>query len=1157
MDFRILGPLEVHRRGRPVALGGPKQRALLALLVLHAGETVSADRLIDELWGERPSPSARNSLQALVSRLRRVLDDPDEAPRIATRPAGYVLDVAPDELDLRRYEGLCAEGRDALGRNDRETGAARLREALELWRGEPLADFAFEPFARSARDRLQELRLAALEDRIAADLALGRHAELVAELEALVEQHPLRERPRGLLMVALYRSGRQADALDAYRSARARLIQELGLEPGRDLRDLESAILRQDASLDAPATAIPRRAREDGAGPALVGRTLELEALLAGLEDAFAGRGRTFLLSGEPGIGKSRLADELASAASARGARVLVGRCWEAGGAPAYWPWVQVVRSQLRRPEAQTLDAALGRAGRDNGLEPVAARFQLFDAVCAVMKEAAAERPVVVVLDDLHAADESSILLMRFAAAELEPVPVVILGAYRDVDPTVGEALSEALADLARRPSTRLLPLGALSASDIGALVRSATGQEAFGGVVAAIHHRTEGNPLFVGELLRLLSADGLLDLEAVEVTIPQGVHAVIERRLRRIPKRCRDVLGLASIVGRDFRTDLLAAMSELPQDELLEVLDDAVDARLIRGAPGGTDRIRFSHVLIRDVLYAGLSPLRRAALHRRAGELLAERGEAAAEAQLAELAHHFVLAGPDCAERALEYARRAGERALEQLAFEEAARLFEVGMDALDVQENEALRCELLLSLGEARARAGREQAAKDSFLRAAQLAERTADPERLARAALGYGGRFLWARAGQDRRIVALLEDALRRLPRRDTALRARVMARLAGALRDQRSRERMDALSGEAVSIARRIGDPSTLAYALDGRLGAILWPENPTERLAIAEEALQLAEATGDRERAVQARYYRNGMTMLELGDIAAVEDELETIQAMADELRQPAQRWLVTVTRATLAVFQGRFVEAERLMAEALAQGQLAQSADAVLSHVVQQFMLRWQRGAFDGLRELLERSIRDYPARPMFRCMLAMLDADEARRPDALRQLEAIAADDYAALPLDNEWLFSMGFLAEAAHRLRTPEHAATMYELLEPYAGRNASSADVICTGSVSRFLALAASTMNRWDDAAEHFEAALAMNARMGGLPWVARTQLDYARALLERGQLRDPERVQDLLASCGATFGALGMKRCATDVAALEQASLRGHRLRARRV
>jgi tetratricopeptide (TPR) repeat protein len=364
-------------------------------------------------------------------------------------------------------------------------------------------------------------------------------------------------------------------------------------------------------------------------------------------------------------------------------------------------------------------------------------------------------------------------------------------------------------------------------------------------------------------------------------------------------------------------------------------------------------------------------------------------------------------------------------------------------------------------------------------------------------------------------------------------------------------------MDALSSEAVSIARRIGDPATLAYALDGRLGAILWPENPTERLAIAEEVLQLAEAIGDRERAVQARYYRNGMTMLELGDIAAVEDELENIQPIADELRQPAQRWLVTVTRATLAVFQGRFVQAERLMAEALALGQLAQSADAVLSHLVQQFMLRWQRGAFDGLRELLERAIRDYPARPMFRCMLALLHADEARRPDALRQLEAIAADDYAALPLDNEWLYSMGFLAEVAHRLGTPEHAAAIYELLEPYAGRNAGSADVICTGSVSRFLALAATTMRRWDDAATHFEAALVMNTRMGGLPWVARTQLDYARTLLERGHLRDPERAQDLLASCDATFGQLGMARCASDAAALEQASLRRDRLRARPV
>jgi DNA-binding SARP family transcriptional activator len=1140
-----------------VALGGPKQRALLALLLLHAGEAVAADRLIDELWGERPPPSARNSLQALVSRLRRALADPEAHPRIATRPAGYLLEVAAEQFDLARFERLCAEGRDALAANDAATAAARLREALDLWRGEPLADVAFEPFARSARDRLEETRVTALEGRIEADLALGRHAELVAELEALVKQHPVRERPVALLMLALYRSGRQAEALDAYRSARAMLVRELGLEPSRRLRDLESAILRQDTSLDAAAgraPAVPPDGRETSAGPALVGRTRELDVLLGGLEAAFAGRGGTFLLSGEPGIGKSRLADELASAASGRGAQVLVGRCWEAGGAPAYWPWVQVIRSHLQRPEAHTLDLALGRAGGRPRLEPAAARFELFDAVCAVLRAAAAERPAVVVLDDLHAADEPSLLLLRFAAAQLERERVVIVGAYRDVDPTVGETLADALADLARRPSTTLLHLDGLSARDIGAFVRDTTGTEAVEGLVAAIHRRTEGNPLFVGELLRLIGATGRLDTHAIEATIPQGVHAVIERRLRHISKRTRHSLGLASILGRDFRTDLLAAMSERREDELLEMLDEAFDARLIGAAPGRAERLRFSHVLIRDVLYADLSPLRRAALHRRAGEVIVKRAGPAPEPQLAELAHHFALAGPDAASTAVDYARRAARYALELLAFEEAARLFEVALRALD-ERDDVLRCDLLLSLGEARARAGQERAAKESLLQAAGLAQATGEPEQLARAALGYGGRFVWARAGQDRRTVALLEDALRRLPRPDTPLRARVLARLAGALRDQRERERIDALSSEAVSIARRIGDPATLAYALDGRFAATMWPENPTERLAIADELLGLAEVTGDRERTVQARYYRAGMTMLELGDIRSVEDELDTIAAIADELRQPAQRWLVSVTRATLALFQGRFDEAEGLVAEALALGRLAQSSDAVLSHRVQIFTLRWQRGALDGLRELLERSIRDYPARPMFRCMLALLHAEEGRDSDALRQLDALAADRFAALPLTNEWLFSTGFLAEAAHRLATPTHAATIYELLAPYADRNASTADYICTGSVSRFLALAAATMRRWDEAAGHFDAAVAMNARMGALPWTARTQLDYARALLERPQPRDPERAHDLLSRCTTTFRQLGMKRCAGDAAALERALPRRHRSHAR--
>jgi len=284
IEFRILGPFEVSERGQPLEVGAGKQRALLALLVLHAGEVVSTDRLIDALWGERPPASALNSVHIYVSRLRKALGN----GRLETRGHGYRLALEPEQLDLARFERLLGEGRGLLAEGEAERAAEALRNALALWRGPPLSDFESEPFAQGEIARLEELRLAALEERIDADLALGRHAELVSELEALVREHPLREGLRAQLMLALYRSGRQAEALAAYQHARRTLAEELGLEPGRTLQELERAILRQDAQLDPPARAaapLGRARRRSGVLIAIGAVLLLLAAVVtAGIE---------------------------------------------------------------------------------------------------------------------------------------------------------------------------------------------------------------------------------------------------------------------------------------------------------------------------------------------------------------------------------------------------------------------------------------------------------------------------------------------------------------------------------------------------------------------------------------------------------------------------------------------------------------------------------------------------------------------------------------------------------------------------------------------------------------------------------------------------------------------------------------------------------
>ena len=500
-----------------------------------------------------------------------------------------------------------AAGREALAAGAPAVAAQRLEEALALWRGPALADLRYEEFAQAQIARLEDLRASALEDRITAELQLGRHKLLVGELEQLVAEHPYRERLAAALMTALYRSGRQADALQVYRRTRRLLVEELGIEPGRELKEVERAVLAQDAGLElAPAatSAQPDPASPQGRG-AFVGRQAEVGELLSGLQDALAGRGALFLIAGEPGIGKSRLAEELVVRARARGARVLVGRCWEAGGAPAYWPWVQSLRSYVGEVDPEDLREELGMGAAElvqllpelrerlaelpqpPSLDPETARFRLFDAVTGFLRRAAARRPLVLVLDDLHAADEPSLLLLQFVARSLTDSHLLVLAAYRDVDPNPCEPLVTMVAELTRERTTRRIALAGLGARDIDEFISVTTGFTPPAAVVATIHAQTEGNALFVDEVTRLLIAENALDDDPVGVGIPQGIRDVIGRRMRRLSESCRETLVTASVLGREFSIGALAQMTGLEPREALEQLDEALAARAVSEVPG------------------------------------------------------------------------------------------------------------------------------------------------------------------------------------------------------------------------------------------------------------------------------------------------------------------------------------------------------------------------------------------------------------------------------------------------------------------------------------------------------------------------------------------------------------------------------------------
>jgi eukaryotic-like serine/threonine-protein kinase len=835
------------------------------------------------------------------------------------------------------------------------------------------------------------------------------------------------------------------------------------------------------------------------AASALLGREAELHTVLSSLAVARSGRGGLVLIGGEPGIGKTRLADEAAAQATEQGVTVLWGKCWEAGGAPAYWPWVQAMRSYIRGIDAHRLREVLGHGAGDIAhmlpeveeaftdlqvrppLDPEVARFHLFDATAGFLRRAAVDTPLLIVIEDLQAADTASLLLLRFLAGQVSDMPVLLVATYRNVELTREHPLTRSITDLAREPKTRHVVLRGLAQDDVTRLIESVAGASPDPTLVTSLHRQTNGNPLFVTEAIRLLAAEGGLSGAKEPVTrrfpIPEAVREVILRRLGHLGEGAHGLLTLASVLGHDISFDTLRSMGD--GTDVGEGIDEAVGAELLVEVGGGFGRFRFSHDLVREALYEAIPPAKRARLHVAAGEALERLHVLHPEPHLAEIAHHFfegaALVGD--AARAADYSRRAAEHAALQFAYEDAARLYRMALHATELRDEVDPRthCDLLLGLGDAQMRAGDTPGGRETFLRAAEMARRSGLPEQAAQAALGYGGRFVWARAASDRHLIPLLKDALTAVGDDDSEVRALLLARLAGALRDDLDPAERDGHSREAVAIARRLGDPATLAYALDGRFAAIWAPDTDGERIEIADEIIALAEEIGDAERTFQGRHYRLAV-LLEHGDIGTVTAELPANVQLAEDLRQPAQLWYAASLSAILALLEGRFHDAERLSAAALEYGRRAEGIHSLGVWLLQTYYLRAEQGRAGELEDRFRETLDEYAWWPWMRCTLLHLYTETGRMPEARSLFETVAARDFADLPWDNDWLMGICLVADVAVRLGDTDRATTLYSLIEPYAGRNGFGHPQFCTGSMMRSLGLLAAALGRIDEAERH---------------------------------------------------------------------------------
>ncbi|MGD9998148.1 MAG: BTAD domain-containing putative transcriptional regulator [Ilumatobacteraceae bacterium] len=652
LTVHVLGPVEVRRDGQPVDLGGPQPRAIVAHLALEAGHVVSVERLIDRLWGDDPPSAPLGTLQSYISRLRRAVEPAraaGAAPQVLVSEApGYVLRIAPEQIDAHQFTALVSGARRDAAAGNPVAALEGFEAALALWRGPALAGVGGDDSSRSAVVRLEEERLAAIEDRFDTLLALGRHVETVPALQAAVDDHPLRERLWALLALALYRSGRQADALRALSAARERLLDELGLDPGPALRELENRILAQDPSLVATQV-VPTRPRaapvaEQPVAPSveLVGRGREWQALVGALDAALSGTTQLVLVEGEPGIGKSTLCERFVAHAQAAGWRTAVGRCVESGLAPSLWPCIEIVRAMLHGETSDDLDSSADASNDElrrfalggavgAGLKPI----EMAQQFVSLIDELGGE-PWVFLLDDLHWADRATLDVMRLVLERLAKRRVVVLGAHRPPALVPQSLLGEALGALHRSAVTTRVEMSPLGTTDVGRLMELTTGVAPTDEVAERVRSRAAGNPLFVAELARLAGEQGL-----TVAGVPDAIRDVVRGRLAGLPERATAELEVAAVLGERFDLRTAMAASERDPDSCLDALDAAIVTRIL--VPDG-DGFRFAHALVRDAVLAELSALRLARLHHRAAEaILATRGDGPDEAE--PIAYHRLAA--------------------------------------------------------------------------------------------------------------------------------------------------------------------------------------------------------------------------------------------------------------------------------------------------------------------------------------------------------------------------------------------------------------------------------------------------------------------------------------------------------------------------------
>ncbi len=895
------------------------------------------------------------------------------------------------------------------------------------------------------------------------------------------------------------------------------------------------------------------------------GRVDELDVLVDAWKEAHAGARKVVLVSGEPGIGKTRLVTELARRAHDQGAIVLWGRCDEELGAP-YEPFAEALRHYVTAAEPDRLRAELGPlggelsrilpelAGRVPGLaEPVRTeaeteRHRLFEAVADLISEASATNPVVLVLDDLHWADKPSLLMLRHLLRAVTPMRLLVLATYRDTDLDRSHPLSDVLADLRRQTGVERLDLRGFDESEVATFMAGVAGHEleADGlSLARAVHDETEGNPFFVGEVLLNLAESGAIvqrdgrwtsDLALEDLGIPEGIREVVGRRLSRLSDEANRALALGAVIGPQFDLATIEAAGGPAGDELFDALDEAAQAAIVREVPGTIGHYAFAHALVRSTLYDELTTNRRVRMHWSVGEAIEARHAQELERHLDELAYHYgegALAGDPA--KAVEFGRRAGERASEDLAFEDAADRFEHALGAIELvnDADPELRCDLQIGFADALRAAGDDRG-RAAALSAAELARGLDDAERRGRAALILTSSVATSQTGTiDDELVALLESALDALDPDDSGLRARLLSALAVELVWGPEGERRRSLANEALAMARRTRDPDALSQVLV-RAWALIDGSSPflDQLAALNAEAERAAIQSGD-PVALVAAHRGTGFVAACVGDRDEMQARFEIASRMSSELRRPYHLWASRNFDAALAAFAGDLADADRLVGEAIEIGSsggvpasnVSGSAGALL------YGIRMAQGNIGELEDVLEGLVESQPGAPVWHVALAgvlvEIDKIDAARPHFM----FLAENDCAQVPLDVEFPVTLCGLARMSYRVRPPaEVARTIHERLVPFAGVfNWSGVSVTDPNDLG--LAMNAALLGWNDEADQHFSDTIDLCERAGARPYLARAHFDWARVLADRGDAIDARNHLDAALELGRDLDMTG--------------------------